>query len=75
MALALGSTAVTYHPNDGVSGGVEAYKASFGTDLGLSSKSLHGFSYSICALLRLVLTDHLVCWNILGLPLPVSVAA
>lgn len=38
MALALGSTAVTYHPDMGVSGGAEAYKTSFGTDLGLSSK-------------------------------------
>ncbi|KAJ9197905.1 hypothetical protein DTO166G4_2512 [Paecilomyces variotii] len=52
MALALGSTAVTYHPDMGVSGGAEAYKTSFGTDLGLS-----------------------ICWNILGLPLPVSATA
>ncbi|KKA21258.1 Pyridine nucleotide-disulfide oxidoreductase-like protein [Rasamsonia emersonii CBS 393.64] len=36
IALALGSTAVTYHPDMGVSGGEEAYKTSFGTDLGLS---------------------------------------
>lgn len=41
MALALGSTAVTYHPSTGVSGGAEAYKTSFGTDLGLSSKFLN----------------------------------
>jgi len=41
IALALGSTALTYHPDMGMSGGPEAYKTAFGTDLGLSSKLVH----------------------------------
>lgn len=80
IALALGSTAVTYHPDMGVSGGEEAYKTSFGTDLGLSSKLLlSSSSFSVRYLIFYVLffanvrtrVCGAVCWRILGLPLPV----
>lgn len=60
MALALGSTAVTYHPDMGVSGGAEAYKTSFGTDLGLSSKfqpSMLVISYRISLVSALCSTN------------------
>lgn len=45
IALALGSTALTYHPDMGMSDGPEVHKNSFGTDLGLSSKLAHPVDY------------------------------